>query len=355
MGLKDLKYLLKKKRVLFTLLIIWLIVGLVFFNFNLEFTLFGLTINGSFFFIPLLIVCLTLFLLSFFLRADLQNFKKDDLIRVIVFIMGISLVFYLIGLAFITELAYVLFIISIFSYVLITAIFTVDTCYDVGVKIDNTFHKAPKAPRILLRWILFLGGIALSIFIIYLLVDAGYQMTLQDQISVSVIDTAQINAILILIPWIIIYCILGLAVIALIIQIIKGKLNAWLGFFSVMVTIYLAYMMYKAFQGNTTGESLYSSAYMSIAMFAADLFLVLLSVAGLIGEKADEINKKIEYIKADAILIWILFSKAAYEYANVALQAVQVSSLKTVGVFVLFVPLIVIGGLLGIKKYKKKE
>jgi len=355
LGIKDLKYLLKKKRILFTFLIIWLIIGLIFFHFNIEFSILGIIINGSFFFIPLLIVCLTLFLLSFLLRTDLQEFKKDDVIRVIIFIVGISIVFYIIGLAFITELALTLFIISIFSYVLITAIFTVDTCYDIGVKIDNTFHKAPKAPRVLLRWLLFLGGIALSIFIIYFFVDAGYQMTLKSQISVSVIDTAQINAILVLIPWIIICCILGLAVIALIVQIIKGKLNAWLGFFFFTISIYVALMMYKALQGNITGENLYSSTYVSIAMFSFDLFLVLLSVAGLIGEKADEINKKVEYIKADAILIWILFSKAAYEYANVALEAVQVSALKTIGVFVLFVPLMVLGALLGIKKYKKKE
>ncbi len=355
MALKDLKYLFSKKRLLFSILIIWLIIGLAFFHFGIEFTILGLIINGSFFFIPLLIVCLTLFLLSFFLRTDLQKFGKDDVIRVIIFIVGISVVFYLLGLAFLEQLAYVLFIISIFSFVLITAGFAVDSCYDIGVNIDNKLHKMPKGPRHLFRWLFFLGGVTVSVLIIWYLVDAGYQMSYKGQISSSVINATQINIILNLIPWIIIICILCITFIALIVLIIKRKLNAWIGFFAVMLSVYVALMMYKAFKGGSSGENLYSSVYMSIGMFLFDIFLILLSIAGLIGEKADSINEKVKIIKADAILIWVLFAKAAYEYANVAIDAIHVSALKTIGVFVLFVPMFVIGALLGIKRYNKKE
>ena len=110
MPIKDLGKLLEKENRLFLVLVIWLIVGYTAIAFNFEVLIFGFVLNGLIILMPLLIICVVLFLIAFFLQGDLKELKWSSLLRAGVFLFIVSALMYLYG----PELLFLIGVVSVF-------------------------------------------------------------------------------------------------------------------------------------------------------------------------------------------------------------------------------------------------
>ena len=74
-----------------------------------------------------------------------------------------------------------------------------------------------------------------------------------------------------------------------------------------------------------------------LILYIFDLFLILFTIGSLVGKRSELISKKLR-VKSNSILIWLIFSKAAYEFAS-ALPEMNIASIRAIGGFILFIPL----------------
>ncbi len=328
MGFKDLAILKEKK--LYLVLVIWLLVSFSVLQFVPDW--------GMILFIPLLAVSAILFILSFVFRQELTELSFKKILLYLIIAIPLILIFTYFAVA----IFFVLFIISIFSYVFITSLFSMVGCYEKGIEWDEKLFNMPKPISTFSRLGEFYGGSLIGIILMIFFALVG---TTWAAVSPEVADT------FIAVPWIIVVSIIVISVIGSL-TILRGHLNAWLGTFFIWVSIYSFYLMLKAFYslGSTGGGSEYSFE-VQILLYIFDLILILVTIGSLLG-RSEWLTDKLKIIKPDAIIIWLIFSKAAYELAD-TMGELDVSLLKAVGVFVLFVPLFIIIGIYGILKYGK--
>jgi hypothetical protein len=153
----------------------------------------------------------------------------------------------------------------------------------------------------------------------------------------------------------------------------KKIFNAWLGMFSISVVIYTFYLLVKIFLGirSTGGEE--TSFTTQIIMLIVDLFILIYSISTLMGSQAELLSKKIRIkrIGVDSVLIWLVFSKVAYEFIHnypfalfsgfayvdyIGILDEDVINLgKNYGVLFFFLILLVTLGFYQIKKYNLNE
>jgi hypothetical protein len=322
MGFSGLLRLFKKKFRIFLIIVIWLLIGIFIAAFNIFWGLFILT--------PLIPLCIILCALSLF--TDLRDMKLLTFIIVIAVIA--FLVFAFLFLIFRDIIVPSLFFIAIISYIIITAIFTLYAVYEGSRNLDEFIYtRFPSPTHHIMRWIEFSGGIALGLLIIY---------------ATFIVTGAQF--LILIITWIIIITILVLAGIAVIV-ILTGQFNAWLGTFSLYAGIYFAYLVVAFLFGPMLLKQGGVYPIMIVFIFAVfDIIVLLYTIGVLVGERADIISKKIK-IGADTILMWLIFSRAAYELAKL-LDPLTIS-MKYSWVLVIFILLLGIVGFIGIIKYKK--
>ena len=349
MGLKDLGKLFKGRNIIFGIIVIWLIAAFSILYFSAYVREISWLVQLIFF--PLLIVCLVLFIYAAFFRGDVRHLTWKNIGKASgFFLIAIGIYMFVGYVVFITMIdlfTSLMFVVSIFSYIFITALFSLYFCFEQGVKFDDKVYKAPTAVAFIVRWGLFFLGALISIFLILYApsIIAG-QTPLEPRADVS----PSIAFMLYWMPRIAIIMILAFAGIAIIIVLVRGKFNAWLGIFFVFIGGYVAFLMISALftvQGNGTLPILIAR----IVMFAFDLFILLVSIGGLVGKKAELIGQKLKVINADAILIWLIFAKAAYEYSDALLPGGELTAMKGVAIFYLVIPLMIIMALVGIVKY----
>lgn len=364
MALVDLKKLLEKENRLFLLLIIWLIVGFTFLQFNIEFQILGFTFNGIVIYLPLLIICIVLFLIAFFLQADIKKLTRNTLIKGIILLIIVIIIFLFLGAEILFLIGLASFIVSFIFYIFITSIFSMYYCYRYGIKMDEAFYKAPTPIAFLWRWIIFLVGIVAAIALILfigavsigatelsaLLKIGRYEIKLQDFVA--------------LVPNIIIGVIISLTLISILAMILTKNhaFNAWLGIFFVFSSLYASVLMVNAFLGGDVANvsPILDNPITYALLFIFDLFIILYTISALIGTKAEIILdlKVFKPIKADGILIFLILCKVAYEFGDFYLADNKVAGvnavlLKNISVFFLFIPLMIIMGLYGIISYDK--
>ena len=333
MVFSDLKKIIEKENRLFLILVILLIIGF-------TFSQFGLLGYGTYIFIFLLGICMVLFIAALIFQIDLKHLSHKQIILYL--IIAFAITFLLIIRIYLGQLLFQgFFIVGIVSYVAITSIFSMYYCYQLGVSWDEKIYK--KGYK-WLRWLIFLGSTIFSL--IFMLLISRLGIALQEG-DIEVDFAFGVVAIIITIIVIFLAIIGGLYV-------LKGKLNAWLGIFFIWVSIYTLYLMLNAYFTLSTSESQYGLA-LRIALYLFDLFLILYTIGKLIGERSDIISKNLKFIKADAILIFLIFSKAAYEFGATEITAIDASRFGAIWGFVLFIPLLFITGLYGIITYSKKN
>lgn len=329
MGIEDLKKLGEREYRVFLILIIWLLIGFTLFQFQtIEYL-------GIIVFFPLIGVCAVLSFVAIALRKDLKklSFKKVFLYCLIaVPLMILMIVFLYVTVA--------LFLIAIFSYIFITSLFSIYNCYRFGIKLDEKIYQTPRIISFFLRWGEFIGGTYIAIVI---MIWIG---------SLGIIFSFTINTIgytFYIISSLIIVLIAVLCVIAFIFALF-GRLNAWLGIFYVWVSFYSFYLLFSAFYGlgETAGMNI---TFYKLILYFFDLFLIIFTISSLVGKRSELISVKL-HMKSDSVLIWLIFSKATYEFAK-NIPQMGIETIRALLGFFLFVPIMFIAGLYGIVQYGK--
>ncbi|TFF98655.1 MAG: hypothetical protein EU540_07800 [Promethearchaeota archaeon] len=355
MGLKDLGQLFKKRNITFLVLVLWLLAGFSILYFANITGLPRMVLLAQLMFLPLLFLCLVLFLYAALFRGEVRRISWKNIGKALAFFLiaiGIYLFFgYYVFITMIDLFTSLMFVVSIFSYIFITALFAMYFCFDQGVKFDDKVYKAPTGVAFFVRWGLFLLGALISIFLVLFApsIIAG-QTPLQPRDDVS-------PSIAFMLYWMTrftIIIILALVLTAIIIVLITRKFNAWLGIYFIFIGGYVAFLMISAVF-TVQGEGTLPIFITRIVMFAFDIFILLVSIGGLVGKKAELIGEKLKVINSDAILIWLIFSKAAYEYSDYLLPGGELTTMKSVAIFYLVIPLMIVMAIVGIAKYGKMK
>ena len=331
------KLFLEKQYRLFLILFLWLLIGFTIFQFK-DFMPIWI---GFVVFVPLLVICAILFIMSLIFRT---NLKKLTFKRIIIYCL-IAAVIVIIFIYIAAVLFLFLFTPAIISYVLITATFYMYTCYNYSVDLDEKINKIGGIWRNILRWGVFLGGAIISLIIMLIIVILGiYWGKIASEIQFSFRGMAIVMMVIM-----IFLLVVG------IITLLRGKLNAWLGLFFLFVCIYYLYLMISAFFIlRSDGETAFDIGPL-IALYIFDVLLIIYTTTTLIGTKTEILSKKIKFIKPDGVLMWLFFSKAAYEFAKGGLENINVAAFNAIAGILLFVVLFSIAGLYGIKSYGKRK
>lgn len=330
------KLFFDKQYRLFMVLVLWLLIGFSIFQFKDIIPMWV----GYVIFLPLLVICAILFIISLIFRADLKEltFKRIVIYCLIAFVIIIIFI-YIAAVLFLF-----IFVIALISYVLITATFYMYSCYDFSVDLDEKVKNIEGSGGKILRWVIFLGLSLISIIFMIIIINLGvlFSKTAGDvQFSFDRMAVAFLIIMIILL-------VIG------ILSLIAGKLNAWLGLFFLLCCIYYLYLMVSAYFTLTSSGGTYSLG-LRMAIFAFDVLLIVYTTAILIGKKTEVLSEKFKFVKPDGILMWLIFSKAAYEFAKVGMENINISAFNAITGIILFTVLFVIAGLYGIVSYSFRE
>lgn len=345
MGLKDLKILKDKEYRLY----LWIIIAFIgaFSVCTFIAPIFPQIV--WFFYLPLLFVCILLFLMAFLFRIDL---KEELTFKRFAKYFIITLILTLIFTSLLVLFFFALLIISILSFIFITSLFTSINLYKKAVNFDDKLYKLPFPFGFVTRTGVLLGGLFIGAILI--LAFAAIATTW------ALVSSNIANQFAVL-PWILIIMLIILLGIAGFFFFLMGRYNAWLGVYFVWVGIYALYLMIKAFaKAGGSGGSDALPLPLLIVMYVFDLYLILDVIGSLVGKRAQIIADHLEKfpilkrVRPDAIIIWLILSKVAYEFAA-SFPETQIGAFKAVAVFALYIPLVFLIGLYGMYTYGKTK
>ena len=310
----------KKNRV-FLVIIIWLLIGVFIGSFHPI---------GVFILMPLIPCCVVLFILS--LVTNIRELSVPMVILIIIITVIITPFIFFFG-----QIIGFLYHQAILSYVIIVSLFSLFGAYLFGKSVDEYIYtKFPSPLHHITRWFEFLGGVLLGIYIIYL---------------AFIFTGSRLNFV----TMIIIIAIIFLAAFS-IIFLLTGKFNAWLGMYSIYAGLYFAYLVLSfLFARELASQPGGYPLLIRIIITAFDI-LILLYTTGILLGRGDIISKKIKIISADTILMWLIFSKAAYELAILINPSlISITNRWLLLVYTVLVGIVGLVGIFSYKKYKKKK
>jgi len=363
--IENLKKLGLKENRKYLILVIWLLLNITIIQLPFGFSVQIFAVNmdildliGVVTYIPFLTFLVFTFLYSLIAKKDVKDIASWKVL--LIFFLTLPLMFFLI------PIMVGIFLFSIFSYFFFTSWFILYGAYLSSKRLDDNLKK--RVHSSFYRVIQFFGGSILSIVLLTAYVFGS--QSIGDLIGVTftqgVYDT--LNYVVIFIGVIIlIFIIVG------IIFMFKRIFNAWLGMFSLSVVIYTFYLLIKIFFAirSTGGEE--SSTTTQVVMLLVDLFILLYSISTLMGSQAELLSKNIgiKRIGVDSILIWLVFSKVAYEFIHNypfqlfsafayidfidVLNEAFINLIKNIGVLLFFLLLLVALGFHQIRKYNLNE
>ncbi|MHA1235310.1 MAG: hypothetical protein ACTSQL_09535 [Promethearchaeota archaeon] len=363
--IENLKKLGLKENRKYLILVIWLLVNITIIQLPFKYAIQFFAINmdlldliGVVTYIPFLTFLVFTFLYSLVAKKDVKEIAAWKVL--LTFFLTLPLMFFLI------PLMVSIFLFSLFSYVFFTSWFILYGAYLSSKRLDNGLKR--RVHSSFYRAIQFFGGSLLSIVLLttYLL---GAQ-TIGDLVGLTftqgVYDTLNYAVIFIGII-VIIFIIIG------IVFMFKRIFNAWLGMFSLSVVIYTFYLLIKIFLALRSTGGVETSIATQIIMLIVDLFILLYSISTLMGSQAELLSKNIgiKRIGVDSILIWLVFSKVAYEFIHnypftlfsdfAYIDAIDlldesvINLLKNIGVLLFFLIILVALGFHQIRKYNLNE
>ena len=194
-------------------------------------------------------------------------------------------------------------IFTLFYYIFITAAFSMNDTYNSAVKWDEKVGVGTKSSKNILRWLLFFGGTAVSIVLLYFstifILDFQYHSLGFKSIILS------INFFMILY----ISLFFGISIIALFFK----KSYLWFGMYFLFVTIYAIKLMidFGRYEYTVGGEIV----GLEIFSLVFSIYLLLTTFGDLMGEKSDIIGNKLRIVKPRTLSIWLIYSLAETLYA----------------------------------------
>ncbi len=363
--IENLKKLGLKENRKYLILVIWLLINITIIQlpFGLPVQIFAANIDlldliGVIIYVPFLTFLVFTFLYSLVAKKDVKEIALWKVL--LTFFLTLPLMFFLI------PIMVGIFLFSIFSYIFFTSWFILYGAYLSSKRLDNSLKR--RVHSSFYRVIQFFGGSILSIVLlaVYVFGSTSIGPLIGVTFTQAVYDT--LNYVVIFIGIIvIIFIIVG------IIFMFKKIFNAWIGMFSLSVVIYTFYLLIKIFLAirSTGGED--TSITTQVIMLILDLFILLYSISTLMGSQAELLSKniRIKRVGVDSVLIWLVFSKVAYEFIHNFpfalfsgfayvdyidfLNEAGINLGKNIGVLICFLILLVALGFYQIKKYNLNE
>lgn len=363
--IENLKKLGLKENRKYLILVIWLLVNITIIQLPFEYSIQFFAVNidlldliGVVTYVPFLTFLVFTFLYSLVAKKDVKEIPAWKVL--ITFFLTLPLMFFLI------PIMVGIFLFSLFSYVFFTSWFILYGAYLSSKRLDDSLKR--RVHSSFYRAVQFFGGSILSIVLLVAYV-LGSQ-TIGDMIGLiftqGVYDTLNYAVIFIGI-FVIIFIVVG------IIFMFKRIFNAWLGMFSLSVVIFTFYLLIKIFLALRSTGGVETSIATQFIMLTVDFFILLYSISTLMGSQADLLSKSIgiKRIGVDSILIWLVFSKVAYEFIHnypfslfsefAYIDAIDllnesvINLLKNIGVLLFFLIILVALGYHQIKKYNLNE
>ncbi len=339
-----------------TAILVWLLVGVSLIPYPDE----RVSIIGIVIFLPFLVFLMFLFLLTLISKKDIFLYKTWKIILFLLISLPIMLLT--------SAILIILFAISIVSYFFFTSWFILYGCYLFGKNIDTRLYKIPKA-RSFLRVIIFFGGLVGSLLLLFLF-----------YIGPTLFDFSIIMESPVDFPWYLklVYVIVGGILIGLaitcIIYMFKKIFIGFFGLFALLASFYTLFIVLKIYLGiiDTEPDQI-GSLWAYIAIIIPDLLIIFYSLSTLMGSQAELLSKRFKRFGVDAVIIWLIFSKVAYEFIHFfpyevfekakipwinALQNIDndlINLVKNFAVLVFFIALLVIIGIYEIKKNVKEQ
>ena len=361
----NLKQLGLKENRKYLILVVWLLVNIIIIQLPFEFTIQIFAINidlldliGVITYLPFLAFLVFIFLYSLATKKDVKEIASWKVLLTFFLTLPILIV--------IVPILVVLFLFSLFSYVFFTSWFILYGAYLSSKRLDNSLKR--RVHSSFYRGIQFFGGSILSIVLLVAYVFGS--QTIGEMIGLTFTQAVydRLNYAVIFIGGIIvIFIIVG------IVFMFKRIFNAWLGMFSLSVVIYTLYLLIKIFLAIRSIGGVESSIATQLVMLIVDLLILIYSISTLMGSQAEILSKRIgiERIGVDSVLIWLVFSKVAYEFirnypfnlfsgfvgndfVNILDEAI-INFLKNIGVLLFFLIILVSLGFNQIKKYNINE
>ena len=300
-AIENLKKLGEKENFKYLFLVIWLVIGVSISQINamignqniLSWISIGI-------FLPFLTFLMFLFLLSLIAKKDIKEIKAWKVLLIFFASLWIMLV--------ISILLIFVFIVSIISYIFFTSWFYLYGSYRTSIRFDNNLKR--RKYKNFYRITVFITGVCSSIALLLLYF-----------INSELLGTL-VNATITEISG---YVVIFVGIILLVLTIItiiysfKKYFNAWLGLFSLLMVIYASFLILQIFLAlRSTNGSESSSFVVKIALLVADLGILLYTISTLMGSQAEILfkNLKLKRLGIDTILIWLVFSKVAYEFVR---------------------------------------
>ena len=363
--IENLKKLGLKENRKYLILVVWLLVNITIIQLPFEFSVQIFAINIDLFdligvitYIPFLTFLVFTFLYSLVTKKDVKEIASWKIL--LVFFLTLPLMFFLI------PIMVGIFLFSIFSYVFFTSWFILYGAYLSSKRLDESLKR--RVHSSFYRVIQFFGGSILSLVLLIAYVFGSQAIGDWAGLTFTQAVYDTLNYVVIFIGIIVI-----LFIIVGIVFMFKKIFNAWLGMFSLSVVIYTFYLLLKIFLAirSIGGET--SSTTTQVIMLLVDLFILIYSISTLMGSQAELLSKKIRIkrIGVDSILIWLVFSKVAYEFIHNypfalfsgfayidiinILDESLINFFKNIGVLFCFLILLVALGFYQIRKYNLNE
>jgi len=362
----NLKKLGLKENRKYLILVIWLLVNITIIQIPFQFSIqiLGNQIDlfdliGVVIYVPFLTFLVFTFMYSLFAKKDVKEVAAWKVFLTLFLTLPLMVV--------LIPILVILFGFSIISYIILTSWFILYGAYLSSKRLDNSLKK--RVHSLFYRGIEFFGG---SIFSLILL--GAYLFG--SQIIGNLIGLTITPSVYNILNYVVIFVgvILLLFIVIGSIYMFKRIFNAWLGIFSFLVVIYTFYLLVKIFFAtkSTGGED--TSIPTQIIVLIIDLFILLYAISTLMGSQAEILSKRLKFkrIGVDSILIWLVFSKASYEFLHnypfalfrdfpFYVDAVNylnesiVNQVKNWGVLIFFLIILISLGFAEIKKYVLNE
>ena len=286
----NLKLLGEKKNRLYLILVIWLLIGDIVIQIE--------PIVGIIIFLPYLAFMLYLFILAIITKKDVRDYSAWKLILLLILLFPIMIIMAIV--------LFIMFAFSVISYIFMTSWFILYGIILISKKADKKLHELPLKP--LTRSVEFFGGIVIAGALLFLFY---YAPMLDVQ---KVIFETEVPVLLNYVYLIVGIVLAGLALTCIIFM-FKKSFNAWFGTFCIVAAIYAFFLALKIFLGLSDLESSsYTSLPMEIALLVIDISILVYAISTLLGSHAELLAKQLKYFGIDTIFIWLLFSKASYEF-----------------------------------------
>jgi len=344
-----------------TALVIWLLVGTAIIPHPHPIV----SIIGIVIFLPFLVFLMFLFLLSLVSKRNIFEYSPWKIILFLLISLPIMLL--------ISIVLIIMFAVSVITYFFFTSWFIFYGCYLIGKRVDEKLVTGKKKSAFL-RFIIFFGGLALSLLLLYLFI-----------IGPTLFDFSIILKTPLAIPWYLngIYLIVGGVLIGLtiicIVYMIKKSFNGWFGIFAILVSFYTLFLVLKIYMsivGRGTDPEELATIWAYLGVIIPDLFIIFYSLSTLMGSQAERLSKRIKRFGIDSIIIWLILSKVTYEFIHYfpyeifneinipwfpwikelgILNDTDINYWKNIFVLGFFIVLLVIIGIYEIYKYHKER